>query len=74
MVIEATVRSLRPPDRVPARITTLSADQEKVIVEFLEWLALDDREGAAREDARAVRVELDRVIRSFELRRDGAER
>ena len=54
MVIEATVRSLRPPDRVPARLTTLSADQEKVIVDFLQWLALDDREGAAREDARAA--------------------
>ncbi|HKH91237.1 MAG TPA: DUF6714 family protein [Gemmatimonadaceae bacterium] len=54
MVIEATVRSLRPPDRVPARLTTLSADQEKVIVEFLEWLALDDREGVAREDACAA--------------------
>src|SRR6187549_3599242 len=24
MVVEATVRSLRPPDRVPARLTTLS--------------------------------------------------
>jgi hypothetical protein len=54
MVIEATVRSLRPPDRAPARLTTLSADQEEVIVGFLEWLALDDHEGAARDDARAA--------------------
>jgi len=54
MVIEATVRSLRPPYRVPARLTTLSADQEEVVVAFLELLALDDREGAAREDARTA--------------------
>src|SRR6476469_31819 len=27
MVVEATVRSLRPPDRVPGRLTTLSPDQ-----------------------------------------------
>jgi len=54
MVIEATVRSLRPPDRVPARLTTLTADQQEVIVAFLERLALDDREGSTREDARTA--------------------
>jgi hypothetical protein len=54
MVVEATVRSLRPPDRVPARLTTLTFPQEAAIVEFLEWLALDDGEGAASEEARAA--------------------
>ena len=54
MVVEATVRSLRPPDRVPARLATLTAAQEKVIVAFLEGLALDDGETAARDDARAA--------------------
>ena len=54
MVVEGTVRSLRPPDRVPARLTTLTAAQEAVIVELLEWLALGDGERAASEDARAA--------------------
>jgi hypothetical protein len=53
MVVEATVRSFRPPDRVPARLTTLSAAQEAVIVEFLEYVALSGDEGPA-EDARAA--------------------
>ena len=52
MVVEATVRSLRPPDRVPARLTTLSTDQESVIVAFLELLALGDDESALASDAR----------------------
>ena len=30
MAVEATVRSLRPPDRMPARLTTLSASQEEL--------------------------------------------
>ena len=54
MVVEATVRSLRPPDRVPARLTTLTALQEEVIVEFLERLALDDGERAQSDDARTA--------------------
>jgi hypothetical protein len=54
MVIEATVRSLRPPDRAPARLTTLSLDQEELIVDFLERLALGDREGSARHEARTA--------------------
>ena len=52
MVVEATVRSLRPPDRVPARLTTLTANQEAVIVGFLEQLALGDDQGAAANEAR----------------------
>ena len=54
MVVEAAVRSLRPPDRVPARLTTLTTVQTEVIVEFLERLALGDDERAASEDARAA--------------------
>jgi hypothetical protein len=56
MVVEATVRSLRPPDRVPARLTTLSAEQEAVVVAFLEWLALGDG-GDADDDAGSTRHE-----------------
>jgi hypothetical protein len=54
MVVEATVRSLRPPDRVPARLTTLSPEQEAVVVRFLEHLALSDEENGSRDDARAA--------------------
>ena len=40
MVTEALVRSLRPPDRYPPRLATLSADQEDVVRSFLEQAAL----------------------------------
>jgi len=40
MVGEALMRSLRPPDRYPPRLTTLIADQESVVREFLEQVAL----------------------------------
>ena len=52
MVVEATVRSLRPPDRVPARLTTLSAVQEAAVVRFLEHIALSNDADGSREDAR----------------------
>jgi uncharacterized protein DUF6714 len=42
MVTEALVRSLRPPDRYPPRLATLSADQEDVLRTFLEQAALGD--------------------------------
>ena len=42
MVTEALVRSLRPPDRYPPRLATLSADQEEVVRSFLEHAALSD--------------------------------
>jgi hypothetical protein len=41
MAVEALLRSLRPPDRYPPRLGTLTAEQEAVIVGFLEALALD---------------------------------
>ena len=42
MVTEALVRSLRPPDRYPPRLASLSADQEDVVRTFLEHAALGD--------------------------------
>jgi hypothetical protein len=54
MVVEATVRSLRPPDRVPPRLTTLSRAQEDVVVRFLEQLALSGDEGGSPDDARSA--------------------
>jgi hypothetical protein len=54
MVVEATVRSLRPPDRAPARLTTLSATQEGVVVTFLGHVALSDDEDGSADDARAA--------------------
>ena len=40
MVAEALVRSLRPPDRYPPRLATLNADQERIVLSFLEQVAL----------------------------------
>lgn len=40
MVSEALIRSLRPPDRYPPRLATLTADQESVVRGFLEQVAL----------------------------------
>jgi hypothetical protein len=42
MAIEGVLSSLRPPDREPPRLTTLTAEQEVVIVAFLEHLAFSD--------------------------------
>lgn len=42
MVIEGLLWSLRPPDREPPRLATLTAEQEAVIVAFLEHLAFHD--------------------------------
>lgn len=41
-VIEATLSSLRPPDRVPSRFSLLTREQEAVIVQFLDILAFDE--------------------------------
>jgi hypothetical protein len=40
MVTGALVRSLRPPDRYPPRLATLTPDQENVVRSFLELVAL----------------------------------
>ena len=42
MVTESLVRSLRPPDRYPPRLATLTAEQEAVVRSFLEQVALGD--------------------------------
>jgi hypothetical protein len=41
MVVEALVRSLRPPDRYPSRLPTLTAAQESIVTAFLEHLLVD---------------------------------
>ena len=43
LVVEGTLSSLRPPDREPPRLSVLTAEQESVIVDFLEVLAFDER-------------------------------
>jgi Family of unknown function (DUF6714) len=52
MAVEALIRSLRPPDRYPPRLGTLTAEQEAVVVAFLETLALGDGPSHLRDDAR----------------------
>jgi hypothetical protein len=51
MVTEALVRSLRPPDRYPPRLASLTAEQEAVIKDFLERLALTDAAPHVQADA-----------------------
>jgi uncharacterized protein DUF6714 len=51
MVVEALVRSLRPPDHYPPRLGSLTAEQEAAIVAFLETLALADGHDHVRDDA-----------------------
>lgn len=54
MAIEGLLYSLRPPDRVPPRLATLNADQEAVIVEFLELLAFSEQARAYHDDAMQI--------------------
>jgi hypothetical protein len=54
MVVEALIRSLRPPDRYPPRLRTLTREQEAVIVEFLEAVAFDGEFDGLQDDARAA--------------------
>ena len=42
MVTEAFLSSLRPPDREPPRLSSLSRDQESVVSAFLDVMAFDD--------------------------------
>ena len=48
MAIDSLLTSLRPPDREPPRLASLSRAQEEVIVSFLDVLAFD--EGSAWQD------------------------
>jgi hypothetical protein len=51
MVVEALVRSLRPPDRYPPRLATLTTDQEAIVRACLERLAHDERFDQLRDEA-----------------------
>ena len=51
MVVEALVRSLCPPDRYPPRLASLSPEQEAVVTEFLEHVALGDEPAGVGADA-----------------------
>jgi hypothetical protein len=52
MVAEALVRSLRPPDRYPPRLASLSREQETLVAAFLEHVARDEASTGVREEAR----------------------
>ena len=41
-VCDALLNNLRPPDRQPPRLASLSRDQEKAVVEFLDLLAFTE--------------------------------
>jgi hypothetical protein len=51
MAPEGLLYSLRPPDREPPRLATLNAEQEALIVAFLEELAYSDDCAAYQSDA-----------------------
>ncbi len=50
MVTAALVQSLRPPDRYPPRLATLSREQEAIVTAWLERLA-SDAQSSLREEA-----------------------
>ena len=52
MVLEALIRSLRPPDRYPPRLRTLTPEQERIVVAFLEAVALSGDFEPLQDDAR----------------------
>ena len=54
MVAEALVRSLRPPDRYPPRLASLSPEQEALIAAFLEHVARDETSGVREEAQQAL--------------------
>ena len=54
MAPEGLFYSLRPPDREPPRLATLTPEQEAVIVAFLEELAFSDDTGLYQEDAMQI--------------------
>lgn len=43
LAVDGTLFSLRPPDREPPRLSVLSAEQESVIIQFLDIMAFDER-------------------------------
>jgi hypothetical protein len=57
MVVEALVRSLRPPDRYPPRLASLSADQESVVTALLQHVARHGDHGELAEEAQQALAE-----------------
>jgi hypothetical protein len=53
LAVEGLLYSLRPPDREPPRLASLTAEQEAVIVEFLEEVAFSE-DSANRDFAKQV--------------------
>ncbi|MBK5296752.1 MAG: hypothetical protein JJE40_06295 [Vicinamibacteria bacterium] len=51
MVVDALVQSLRPPDRYPPRLASLSPEQEAVVIAFLEQVAVGDVASGVRDEA-----------------------
>jgi len=51
MAAEGLIRSLRPPDRFPPRLRSLTARQESVVREFLEAVALTHTDATLQEEA-----------------------
>lgn len=51
MVAEALVRSLRPPDRYPPRLASLTPEQSSAVTQFLEGVALEGLVPGLDEDA-----------------------
>lgn len=53
MVVEGLLHNLRPPDREPPRLASLTAEQESVIIAFLEDVAFSE-DSANRDFAQQV--------------------
>lgn len=53
MAVDAVFWALRPPDRDPPRLASLTADQEAVVVAFLDEMAFAD-DSVYKEDAMQV--------------------
>jgi hypothetical protein len=51
LVVEALVASLRPPDREPARLASLTPEQAAAVTAFLEHLAFSDPAAPSRDEA-----------------------
>lgn len=54
LVGEATIASLRAPDRDPPRLATLTPSQEQAVTEFLEFLAFTDGSAHQEDACRAI--------------------
>ena len=55
LVVNACVQSLRPPDRVPPRLSVLAPRQRKAVVATLEFLAFDPQSGFKEDADKALR-------------------